>query len=39
MSDIGLAVQRLEDVLELRSIACSLPLATLYRGVHPARPA
>jgi Uma2 family endonuclease len=32
-------LQRPEDVLELRSIACSLPLATLYRGVHPARPA
>jgi Uma2 family endonuclease len=29
---------RVEDVLDLRSVVCELPLATLYRGVHPARP-
>lgn len=33
-----LLLQRLEDTLELASVSCELPLATLYRGVHPARP-
>lgn len=32
-------LQRLEDVLTLRSVAGELPLATLYRGAHPAHPA